>query len=96
MAKDLGGRVQPASGATLYAKGDVRSPGLHSEAKTTSKKSYSLTLAEIEKIRTEGMLAGADGWAMQIEFQRLLVGGTKVAVIDWEIFLELWELRGKK
>ena len=89
IAEDLDGRVQKASGATDFAKGDVRADGLRVEAKTTSKKSYSLKQSEILKIREEALTGGADEWAMQIEFQGQAGVNTKIAVIDWYTYLEL-------
>lgn len=92
-AASLGGRVTPASGATgsPSAKGDVRVRGeIRAECKTTSAASYSLKLAEWRKIQSE---AGAFGEApvMQIEFQGQAGRNKKLAVIDWEHFIELKE-----
>jgi hypothetical protein len=66
MAEDLGGRVQPASGALKHAKGDVRVMGsVRAEAKYTSKSQYTLKLAELEKIIGE---AGLDRAVLQVCF----------------------------
>ena len=53
MAKALGGRVQPASGALPYYKGDIKADRYLIEAKTTTKKSYTLTRALLGKIDSE-------------------------------------------
>jgi hypothetical protein len=53
IAQDVGGRVQPASGALPYAKGDVRKQGkLRIEAKSTYAKSFSITEALLNKIES--------------------------------------------
>lgn len=89
IADDIGGRVQPGSGAPEHYKGDAISPGdLRVEAKTTSKKQYALKVSELDKIRNEALNGGEEDWAMQIEFQGQFTNRT-VAVIDWHRFLEL-------
>lgn len=90
VADDIGGRVQVASGATEFAKGDVRQRGkLRVECKTTSKKSYPLKLSEIMKIQEEALMGNMEEWAMQVEFQGQLGNSRKVAVIDWQTYLDL-------
>jgi len=89
IAADVGGRRQSGSGSSDFAKGDVRKQGdLRVEAKTTSSKSYALKASEIAKINGEAAMAGED-WAMQIEFQGQMGRNRKVAVIDWQTFLDL-------
>ena len=56
-ARQIGGRLQPASGATPFAKGDVKSPELLVERKDTAGRSYSLKAAELLKIRQQAILA---------------------------------------
>lgn len=88
-AEDLGGRVQPGSGAPEFWKGDVRKAGdVNVECKTTSKKSYSLSLSDLEKIKAEALMGGGEGWAFQIEFQGS-TSNKKFAVIDWQEYLDL-------
>jgi hypothetical protein len=88
-AEELGGRVQPGSGAPQFYKGDVRVAGdLRVECKTTGSKAYPLKLQEIEKIKAEALMGGGEGWAMQIEFQTAS-GGKKFAVIDWADYVQL-------
>lgn len=92
VAEELGGKVQKGSGSSDFAKGDVRKMGsARVECKTTSKKSYALKLQEIQKITTEAIQGGMEGWAMQIEFQGQMGGRKKVAVIDWYEYLDLKE-----
>lgn len=89
IAEDIGGRVQPGSGAPAFYKGDALKPGdLRVEAKTTSKRQYTLTTAVLDKIRNEALNGGEEDWAMQIEFQGQFTN-KKVAVIDWGRFIEL-------
>lgn len=90
IAEDVGGREQPGSGSSWSAKGDVRKMGeLRVEAKTTSAKTFILKLRDILKIRDEALSGGMEDWAMQVEFQGELGRNRKVAVIDWDRFLEL-------
>ena len=87
VAADLGGRVQPGSGAPAFYKSDVRKTGdVRVECKTTGSKSYSLKLHDLEKIKAEAVEGGLEGWAMQVEF-----GHKKFAVIDWQEYLDLRE-----
>lgn len=66
MAEDLGGRVMPASGAMANAKSDVRAFGVvRAEAKYTAKESYSLKLADLDKIINE---AGLESAVLQLCF----------------------------
>jgi hypothetical protein len=89
-AADLGGRVQPASGAMSHAKGDVRTVGsVLAECKTTSKKSYNLKLAEWQKVQSEAR--GGEMPVMQVEFQGQFGMHTKLAVISWADFLSMRE-----
>lgn len=74
-----------------FAKGDVRVTGeLRLECKTTSAKTYSLKVEELDKIKTEAITGGAEDWAMQVEFQRQ-IGPKRYAVIDWDTYLYLRE-----
>jgi len=88
-AEDLGGRVQKGSGATGFAKSDVRAPlDVRAECKTTSAKSYSLKLHEWRKICQEA-IQGGESPVMQIEFQGALGYNTKLAVLGWDDYLQL-------
>lgn len=54
VASSIGGRVQPASGALPFAKGDVRKKGVvRVECKATRHKQYPLKLEELRKITSE-------------------------------------------
>ena len=91
LAKMLGGRRQPASGALDFAKGDVKTDLLLLEAKRTGKKSLGVKAEWLEKItreaRAEGRIpalsielptnhATPTDWTMvPTEFLRDLLGG---------------------
>lgn len=53
LAKDLGARLKPASGAMASAKGDMQLPGILIEAKSTVGRSIGLEHAWLAKIATE-------------------------------------------
>lgn len=92
VAEDIGGRVQPGSGAPAFYKGDIVKPGeIRIECKTTGAKSYQLKISEIEKIKSEALRGGDENWAMQIQFQGQFTN-RRVAVIDWEEYLNLKEI----
>lgn len=89
IAMDLGGNVQPNSGATDFAKGDVRVQGeLGVEAKHTSAKSFVLKLSDIQKIRAEALTRG-ESWIMQVEFVGQSGMSQKVAVLDWNTYVQM-------
>jgi hypothetical protein len=95
LARSLGGRVTPASGATgaASAKGDVRVQGqVRAECKTTLARSYSLKLDEWRKIQHEAAVSG-EMPVMQIEFQGTGGMNKKLAVIDWFSFEQLLACR---
>lgn len=56
LEKSLGGQRSAASGAFWSRKGDVRTDDLLIEHKWTSKKSFTLNAAVLEKIVTEAIL----------------------------------------
>ena len=54
LAEDTGGRTQRGSGSLPWAKGDVRKKGeFRAECKFTRSKSFSVTRAILDKIRSE-------------------------------------------
>jgi hypothetical protein len=54
LALDTGGRTQRGSGSLPWAKGDVRKKGkFRAECKFTRNKSFSVTRAILDKIRSE-------------------------------------------
>jgi hypothetical protein len=83
VARDIGGRATPASGAFWHSKGDVRHPDYLMELKRTDKASITLSKQVWEKIRREALLEGkAPALVLQIQDRQL-------AVLDWEDFLGL-------
>jgi len=90
LAQDMGGRVQPASGAGS-AKGDVQVTGTaRAECKLTRKKSYSLKLAEMEKIEKEAFYDEIP--FLQLEFQGVHPH-KKYVVMPYWAFRSLMESR---
>jgi hypothetical protein len=53
-----------------------------------------LKVRELEKIKSEAILGGDDGWAFQVEFQTAS-GNKKFAVIDWQEYLDYREMLEK-
>jgi hypothetical protein len=89
IAKKIGGRVVPASGAFWSRKGDARSDDLLVEAKTTDKASYSIKRATWDKIRKEALLDG------RIPVLAIQIQGRDLVVLDQEDFLELRTSAGR-
>ena len=58
IAKDLEGRVQPASGARWGYRRDVVTPDFLIEAKTTSKQHLSVSVKDLAYLRTQACLLG--------------------------------------
>jgi len=84
LAESIGGRVQPGSGAPAFWKSDaVAQLSIRAEAKTTSKKQFTLTKAVLDKIRNEALTGGQEDWALQVEFQGQFKH-SRFAVIDWD------------
>lgn len=79
VAKELNGRVTPASGALDCAKGDVRSDYFLIECKTTSKDFYSLSLDTWDKISKEAL---RDGMRVPVMCIDLEDGERRYAVIN--------------
>lgn len=80
-AKRVGGRTQPGSGSGPE-KGDVRDPGHTSiECKLTRAKSYSLKLADLEKLERESH--SGEKPALEIEFQGVYPHKRYVVLPGW-------------
>ena len=58
LAKVLGARLTPASGAMQGAKGDIMLKDFLIEAKSTLRDSFSVQLSQLAKIRAEALSAG--------------------------------------
>lgn len=83
LARNIGGRTVPASGAFWSRKGDVRTDDLLIEAKTTEAASFSLKKVIWDKIRREALLDG------RIPVLAVQIQGRNLVVLDEEDFLEL-------
>lgn len=84
VAEDLGGRVQPGSGAPDFYKGDVKAPGVRVECKTTGQAHYVLKMSDLDKITKEAMGA-LETPVMQIQFG-VIGKGRNYAVISLHWF----------
>lgn len=91
VAKMLGGRVQPASGAlpVLALKRDVSTKHLLVEDKTTLKGSYSIKKADWEKLRAQAILQGKKP-VYSVNFEQ--EPPRRVFVIDEALFVHLMKL----
>ena len=69
IAKDIGGRTTPASGALWFAKADVRNDKYLIEAKFTDSDRYPLKYTTWDKIRREAINDGLRIPVMQIDIQ---------------------------
>ncbi len=88
-AEELGGRVQPGSGAPEFYKSDVRVAGeVRVECKTTSKRAFVLKLKELDKIRDEALRGGLEVPVLQVEF-RASNSGRRFAVLDYAWFYQM-------
>ena len=79
VAKEVGGRTTPASGAIENFKGDVRSSKFLIECKTTEKDKYSLKFEVWEKIYKESL---KDGFRIPVMCIELNDGETKLAIVE--------------
>lgn len=70
IVKNIGGRLQPNSGATAFKKGDVINTNFLIEAKTLTKpqKSFSVKKEVIEKIKQESYAMNRDNYALCFDF----------------------------
>lgn len=69
-AKQLGGKVMPASGATDFGKSDVRVAGKYRvECKYTEKDTYTLKFNDLIKLHKEATFGGLEHPIFQIEFK---------------------------
>jgi hypothetical protein len=83
--KDFNGKRTPGSGSRWYSGGDVKTPTLLLEDKSTSKGSYAITLRRWEKIYTEALLSQRIP-VVSIRFEK---DGTELVVLSKMDFLNL-------
>jgi hypothetical protein len=85
VAKMTCGRVQPGSGNGFMHKADVRTIDFLIECKTTTKRSYSLSLDTILKVEREAILDGRE-FALFLQ-----IDGRNVVVVDEDVFQTMRE-----
>lgn len=70
IAEDFGGKRQPNSGATPFAKGDVTLDKFLIECKTRTKSSDSISIKKewIEKLVRESLFEGKENWSLAFNF----------------------------
>lgn len=90
IAKQYGGRRQPASGGLWFAKGDVKSEKVLFEAKSVDGKSYTLKFETLQKIENEALIAGRMA-AMQIRFERERRDFVVISDEDFGMLLDSWK-----
>ena len=90
MAKAIGGKRQPNSGATPFAKGDVISKYFNIECKTatTEKQSFSIKREWIDKQKEESFATGKPYWALAFNFGGLH-NNENFYIISEQLFKEL-------
>jgi hypothetical protein len=90
IARDMGGKAQPASGALKGSEGDVlcSDAGFLVEAKFTDKKSYSLKYDTIAKIKKEALRQG-ENWLLQVDIYAGTRSPQRIACLDYEVFLAM-------
>ena len=93
IAKKLGGRVQPNSGATLFAKGDVKTKKFLIECKTATTKRKSMSIKEewIDKQRSEAFAMGKPYWSVAFNFGGLN-NNENFYIIDEQLFKHILEM----
>lgn len=93
-AQDVGGREQPGSGATKFAKGDFRAAlDVRGECKHTSNRTFILKLDDLMKIREEALLGHLEDPVMQVEFVGQVGQSEKLAVLGWNSLMQLWKTK---
>lgn len=94
LAKQFGGKVQPASGALPVAsfKGDVVAGNILFDDKNTVRRSFSVSLAVLEKLRKQAFQCGHRVPVLTVKFD----GGPRFYVLDEASFLKVREHLEKK
>jgi hypothetical protein len=83
-AKQLNGRVTAASGATVFAKGDVRCDAFLVECKATRQRAYVLRYSTWEKIEREALKDGLRIPLMCVDMQ-----GRRCYICDTALLIDL-------
>jgi hypothetical protein len=94
IAKSLGGRRQPNSGAMTFRKGDIDCSEFLIEAKTstTDKKVYSVKKEELEKLNRERFRMGKQYAALCFDFGPSSESEDRYYIITEKTFKECMEL----
>ena len=87
VAKDLGGKQTPNSGATPWVKGDVVTDRFVIECKTATKEKQSFSIAKkwLKALPEEAFSNGKPYWALAFDFG----DGDEYYIIDKKLFKEL-------
>jgi len=83
LAKAVGGRTTPASGAFWGRKGDVEAPDILIEHKWTGKDRYTVKAETLEKICTEAIFAG------RMPVFMMDCGGHSYVILQEDDFMEM-------
>lgn len=86
VAKEVGGKVTPASGALWGLKGDVRADSILIECKYTDAQSYSVKSAVWKKIKNEALRD-----RFRIPVLNVKMPEANLAIVDWDDFMYLFE-----
>lgn len=89
VAKSLGGRQQPNSGATPFCKSDIVLDDFAIECKTKTKPTSSITIQKgwLEKNEYESLFLGKKNSALVFDFGD---GGKRYVIISEDLFKELF------
>jgi hypothetical protein len=87
-AKQLGGERVSGSGNQWHSRGDVKSLTFLVECKRTDSGSYRLTKETFRRHRIDALKAGKTP-LIQVE-----LGDVKIAVVPWEVLVDLLERAG--
>jgi len=88
LAKKLGGKRQPASGAITGHKGDVKTSELLIDLKETDSKSIIVKLGDLHKIMNEANGEGKDP-ALVLRFNKAKVIDKEWIVLPLEVYEEM-------
>ena len=93
VAKSIGGKVVPNSGATAFQKGDLRTDDFLIEAKTcvAEKSSFSIKRQWLEKLREEAFAMNRRHYALVFNFGPDTENHYILTEKDFKLFKELLE-----
>lgn len=98
--KELGLKMSPASGATMFGGGDGRLAGqIRLECKFTEADFYTLKLEELLKLRKQAIKGGLEQPIFQVEFKGNYNHKAKYAIVPSEDYCDpglIWERTNNK